>query len=247
MGTTARRKTTSTGGAGHAGSRGRVPAGTAESTTDRVAEAITSGIRSGIFVPGQHLLEPDLTRRLGISRGSLREGLKHLAAAGIVTLNRFRGAYISVLDRKSVLDLLDTLEPLARLAARLAAEHCSSAEDRQRMKDTAASIDAAARSHNRTRYLEERRRFYGTMVDIGGNRELARAMPLARTDLFRAQVETIQSEEQRQRHAAGYAEIARAILDQEPAAADRAVRKHFAGTRKTMRELPAQAFPHCAG
>jgi len=70
MSTTARRKTTSTGGAGRTGSRVRVPAGTAESTTDRVAEAITSGIRSGIFVPGQPLLEPDLTRRLGISRGS---------------------------------------------------------------------------------------------------------------------------------------------------------------------------------
>lgn len=115
------------------------------------------------------------------------------------------------------------------------------------MKEAAAGIDAASRSHNRALCLEQRRHFYGTMVDIGGNLELARAMPLARTDLFRAQVETIQSEEQRQRHAAGYAEIARAILDQEPAAADRAVRKHFAGTRRTMKELPAQAFPQCAG
>lgn len=70
-----------------------------ESATDKVAEAITQGIRTGVFVPGQHLLEPDLTRRLGISRGSLRESLKHLAAAGIVTLNRYRGAYIGLLDR----------------------------------------------------------------------------------------------------------------------------------------------------
>lgn len=133
MSTSARRQTNATNSTRRAATRGRVFAGTMESTTDRVAEAITSGIRAGIFVPGQHLLEPDLTRRLGISRGSLREGLKHLAAAGIVTLNRFRGAYISTLDRKSVLDLLDTLEPLCRLAARLAALNCGTAEARQRI------------------------------------------------------------------------------------------------------------------
>ncbi len=215
----------------------------APSATDKVTEAITRGIRAGMFVPGQHLLEPELTRRLGISRGSLREALKHLAAAGIVTLNRYRGAYIGVLDRKSVLDLLDTLEPLARLAARLAAEHCDTDAARARMRETAEAIDDAGRRGTRVAYLEQRRHFYDTMVEIGGNRELARVMPLSRTDLFRAQVETVQSEQQRARHAAGYARIAQAIIDRDPAAADRAVKKHFDGTRKTMDELPAEAFP----
>lgn len=213
------------------------------SATDRVADAITRGIRAGMFVPGQHLLEPDLTRRLGISRGSLREALKHLAAAGIVTLNRFRGAYIGTLDRKSVLDLLDTLEPLARLAAKLAAQHCGGAAEKARIREAAAAIDAASRSHNAARYLEQRRHFYDTLIDIGGNRELERVIPLSRTDLFRAQVETIQSEAQRKRHAAGYAKIARAVIDGDAAAAERAVRTHFAGTRQTMNELPADAFP----
>lgn len=215
----------------------------ADSATDKVADAITQGLRSGIFVPGQHLLEPDLTRRLGISRGSLREALKHLAAAGIVTLNRYRGAYIDRLDRKSVFDLLDTLEPLARLAARLAAENCHSERDKQRMQEAAAHIEAAGKSGSRAQYLEDRLHFYNTMVDISGNKELARAMPLARTDLFRAQVETIQSEQQRQRHVDGYARIAKAIISQDPNAADKAVKKHFDGTRKTMQELPEAAFP----
>ena len=217
--------------------------GAAGSASDRVADAIIQGIRAGAFVPGQHLLEPDLTRRLGISRGSLREALKHLAAGGIVTLSRFRGAYISRLDRKSVLDLLDTLEPLARLAARLAAQHCDTVARQDRMREVAGQIAAAATSHNRARYLEQRRNFYAAMVDIGGNQELARTMPLTRTDLFRAQVETIQTERQRQRHASGYARIAKAVIERNPVAAERAVARHFAGTRETMEELPAEAFP----
>lgn len=219
----------------------------AYSAADKVAETIIRGIRSGMFVPGQHLLEPDLTRRFGISRGSLREALKHLAADGIVTLSRFRGAYIAVLDRKSIFDLLETLEPLARLAARLAAEHCDTADRRQRMTAAAAAVEDASRGRNRADYLEQRRHFYSTLVDIGGNRELERAMPLSRTDVFRAQVETVQSERQRKRHASGYSRIAKAVLDRNPAAADRAVRNHFAGTIRTMTELPADAFPTLDG
>lgn len=215
----------------------------ASSAADKVADAIVRGIRSGAFVPGQHLVEPDLTRRLGISRGSLREALKHLAAAGIVTLTRFRGAYIASLDRKSVLDLLETLEPLCRLAARLAAEHCDTDEKRQMLLAAANAIEEANRSRNRGEYLECRRAFYSTLVQIGGNGELERAMPLTRTDLFRAQVEVIQSEKQRDRHASGYGKIAKAVLDRNVTAADRAVQRHFAGTRETIRELPAAAFP----
>jgi DNA-binding GntR family transcriptional regulator len=213
------------------------------SASDRVADSILQDIRSGRVVPGQHLLEPELTARLGISRGSLREALKHLAAAGIVTLNRFRGAYIATLDRESVLDLLDTLEPLARLAARLAAQNCGSERACIALLDSAVHLGALHISGNRGGYLNERRRFYDLMVELGGNSELARVMPLSRTDLFRAQVETRQSEKQRRRHAEGYSKIAEAIAKQDAAAADRAVAEHFAGTRKTMRELPADVFP----
>lgn len=216
--------------------------GVAASATDKVTEAITRGIRAGSFVPGQHLLEPELTRRLNISRGSLREALKHLAAAGIVTLSRYRGAYIGILNRKSVLDLLDVLEPLARLAARLAAQNCDTADKRARILTAATGLEAADQRGSRANYLEQRKLFYDTMVDLGGNRELARTMPLSRTDLFRAQLETVQNDQQRSRHASGYARIAQAIADGDAAAADRAVKRHFDGTRKTMQELPNSAF-----
>ena len=214
-----------------------------ESATDKVAEAITQGIRTGIFVPGQHLLEPDLTRRLGISRGSLRESLKHLAAAGIVTLNRYRGAYIGLLDRMATLQLLDTLEPLARLAARLAAENCKTPAAQSKIEHALAALERATRSGNRAHYLESRRAFYDAMIDLGGNRELARVIPLSRTDLFRAQIETVQSDVQRKRHASGYGPIAKAIVAGDPKKADMAVKKHFDGTRKTMSELPDNIFP----
>lgn len=213
------------------------------SASDRVADAILQDIRSGRLVPGQHLLEPELTKRLGISRGSLREALKHLAAAGIVNLNRFRGAYIATIDRKSVLDLLETLEPLARLAAKLAAKNYPNDRIAKRLTNSAKLLEEIHLSGRRGDYLNERRNFYDILMEMGGNTELARTMPLQRTDLFRAQVEVRQSEAQRRRHAEGYMKIAKAVIDRNAAGAEKAVAEHFAGTRKTMQELTEDAFP----
>lgn len=219
-----------------------VPTITPDRATDKVIDAITHGIHTGAFAPGQHLLEPELTRRLGVSRGSLREGLKHLAAAGTVTLNRFRGAYITELDRKSVLDLLETFEPLAKLAARLAAQRCDTSEKQAMIAKALADIDAASKNYNRADYISVRRRFYDIMLEIGENRELARAMPLIRLDLARVQVEAIQSEQQRQKHSIAYAKITKAILNRDPGAAERAVARHFEGAIKLTLELPSRAF-----
>lgn len=212
------------------------------SASERVADAILQDIRSGRLVPGQHLLEPELTARLKISRGSLREALKHLSADGIVSLSRFRGAYIATLDRKSVLDLLDTLEPLARLGARLAAENCDESGGKRIVEQAEVVMEVHA-AGDRGEYLNQRRKFYDTMIELGGNYELARTMPLSRTDLFRAQVETRQSEEQRRRHAEGYMKIAKAIARHDATGADKAIATHFDGTRQTMRSLPAEVFP----
>lgn len=219
------------------------PASEPRSASDRVAATIVRDIRMGRLVPGQHLLEPELTSRLGISRGSLREALKHLAADGIVTLNRFRGAYISALDRKAVFDLLDTLEPLARLAARKAAENNRSAKMAKELRASALRLEELQASGKRGDYLTERRYFYDLLIEMGGNGELARVIPLSRADLFRAQVETRQSEAQRRKHAHGYRLIAEAVMAGDAAGADRIMAEHFEGTRETMDQLADEVFP----
>ena len=197
------------------------------SAADQVYDAIILGLRTGAFIPGQNLVEPDLAARLGVSRGPVREGLKLLEAAGIVVWNPHRGASIGELDVSAILDLLQALEPLFRLAARLAALHCQSKADRKRIKDTAARIALSAGGASRAEYFEDRQCFYDAMIDIGGNRELPRMMTLSRTYLYRAQIEPLRSEAQRVQHAQSYARIAQAILDRNPVEADEAVKFHF--------------------
>lgn len=208
----------------------------------KLADGLIYCIRSGQMVPGQHLVETELTRRFGISRGSLREGLKHLAADGIVTLTRFRGAFISALDRKAVHDLLDVLEPLCTLAARQAAAGRATSEQMEKLRSIAHALTNATHGSQIAQYLEDRHKFYDLLIKMGNNGELGRIIPLARTDLFRAQFDKVQTRDQQKRHAGGYAKIAEAVIAGDPVRAERAVRKHFLETRATVDAMPADIF-----
>ena len=73
---------------------------------DQVVAALIRGLQDGRYVPGQRLIEADLTKELKVSRGPVREALKRLAAEGLVSLIPHRGAYIRALTRDEVHDML---------------------------------------------------------------------------------------------------------------------------------------------
>src|SRR5579875_1804847 len=64
----------------------------AVSTVDQVMESVKSGIRQARYVPGQRLVEPDMMRDFDVSRGTVREALRRLAAEGFVQIELYSGA-----------------------------------------------------------------------------------------------------------------------------------------------------------
>ena len=102
---------------------------------DRVVDSILRAIRAGAYVPGQRLIEADLTRDYQVSRGPVREALKRLAAEGVLTLTRHRGAYVRALSRSEVNDSLMMLEVLVGLMAKLAAKRISENDNANRMRE----------------------------------------------------------------------------------------------------------------
>lgn len=69
------------------------------SATDIVLNLLRKLIAQGDLQPGQRLPnERELAARLGVSRASLREGMRALAAMNIVTIRHGDGTYVSSLD-----------------------------------------------------------------------------------------------------------------------------------------------------
>ncbi len=86
------------------------------SRTEAVLAAIRDAILSGELRPGQSLVETDLAQRLGVSKTPVREALKTLAGAGLVTMSAYRGAAVRTIDgaaAAAVYDLRLLVEPEA--------------------------------------------------------------------------------------------------------------------------------------
>jgi DNA-binding GntR family transcriptional regulator len=100
------------------------------SGTSLVNEAfgkLVAAITSGEFEPGQRILEAELARQLGISRGPLREALGRLEGR-LVTRTPRIGVRVIEFSRDDLEQLFFIREALEGMAARLAAERMTIGE-----------------------------------------------------------------------------------------------------------------------
>lgn len=141
---------------------------TQERLYDKVADYIEELISEGKLLVGDQLPpERELTKKLGVARGVIREAIKVLVARGLVTVEPGRGTFIAEIDTASISDHLGrffrmgkqshsdlnelrrVLEvEIAALAARRAtaedlAEMCQAIEDMDRSITSAEEYIAA--------------------------------------------------------------------------------------------------------
>ncbi len=206
------------------------------SSPERVAASITRGVLRRDYVVGQRLVESDLTQQLGVSRGTVREALKILAANGVVELVPHRGAVIRGLSLADAESLLSLLEVLTGLAARLAADNIDRGQNRKLFAASAKPLVDARPTNELDRILDERARFYQTMLDIADNNELRRAMPMPRAHLFRTQFYGFLSKGDLRAMVTEYRNITKAILAGSGAKAELYARRHL--QRTAERTLP---------
>ncbi len=95
-----------------------------DQTFDRIAEAITLGE----IAPGERIREAALARKLGISRGVLREAMHRLEGLKLVTRTSNIGVHVVSLSEQDLQELYMVREALEGMAARLAAENMSEVE-----------------------------------------------------------------------------------------------------------------------
>lgn len=95
------------------------------SRTEAVLDAVKHAILTGRLTPGQPLIETELAAQLGVSKTPVREALKTLAGAGLVTMSPYKGASVRMVDdalAHSVYDIRVLLEPEAVRRAVVRAE-----------------------------------------------------------------------------------------------------------------------------
>lgn len=225
-----------------AGSRAAKPKSSRLSSPDLVVKAVVDGIAAGRYVPGQRLVEADLTQALKVSRSSVREALERLAAERVIVLARHRSAHVRMLTRDQVDELMEVIEVLAGTAARWAADHIDEGDNRVLIVRSYERLMGHRRVGDSFAFMRDRDRFYGAMVSVGGNRELAYLLPATHVRLIRLQCQPFLQQFGRDEQFRDYEAIGEAILAGDAARAEECTRMHVRRYRELYVSLPDAAF-----
>jgi DNA-binding GntR family transcriptional regulator len=137
-----------------------------------VYDALIDLIVSGELPPGQHLVETDIARQLGVSRQPIREALHRMEAEGWVDLRPSQGAFVHVPTDSEVDELLDVRELLEAETARLAARKAD-ADAVATLRELCKSGAAAADADDVSRVVTANNEFHAAVAAAAGNAVLA--------------------------------------------------------------------------
>jgi DNA-binding GntR family transcriptional regulator len=212
------------------------------STGQGVVDFLGEAILGGRFAPGQRLVEADLTRELGVSRGPVREAFRRLAADGLVEVVPNRGALVRQLSVTEARELFELRTELEAFAARRAAERLRDPDVRERFRDGIAEIWDDAPRRSTADYIAENQRFHAALVEAAGNGQLEALHRQLALSLIMAQIAAALTPETMAASLAEHRQIATAVLEGDAARADRALRDHLGRATGFLHSVPAELF-----
>lgn len=191
------------------------------SLPEQIANALVEGIISGMFKPGERLLETELAVRFGVSRGPVREAFRIVEKEALVEIRPRYGAFVARLSAKDVADIFEVRGILLSLAARRVAQH-HDAQVLANLRRSTAELEASI--GNAERFLPVV--YQCTMfVSARLDNELARGIlvSLARRTLHLTRL-TLLAEANRRMWLVNWCRMVEAIADNRAADAEAAMR-----------------------
>jgi DNA-binding GntR family transcriptional regulator len=207
-----------------------------------VADYLSAAIMSGRFVPGQRLVEAELTSNLGVSRGPVREAFRRLSAEGLIEIVPNRGAVVRRLSMEEALELFEIRTELEALAGRRAADNMMDAHIRAAFDSAIAPIWSISTRHSTTDYLQENQRFHAAIMAASGNGQLVKLHQQLHLSLILAQISSSLSSHVISASLNEHRLIASAIRARDAAGADQAIREHLERAKGFMRVMPPELF-----
>ncbi|EKE45303.1 transcriptional regulator, GntR family, putative [Oceaniovalibus guishaninsula JLT2003] len=200
---------------------------------------ILDAIDSGIYRPGDRLVESELADRFGVSRTPIREALQRLETQSLLVRDG-RSLIVASLGHNELAELYVVRAELEGLAARLAARHATLEEVRvlrAMVRDDAALVDdpaALSRSN---------RRFHRQIHLASHNRFLVRQLGLVHRSMALLATTSLAAQGRGQAALDEHDRIVAAIEASDADAADAALRAHISRAFETRLRLDAARDP----
>ncbi|TDL86896.1 GntR family transcriptional regulator [Meridianimarinicoccus aquatilis] len=203
-----------------------------------IAAELEAEIISGDITAGTRLDEQSLTRRFGVSRTPVREALHTLVARSLAERIHYRGVVVTEITRDRVEQMFDAMGEIEAMCGRLSAERMSIGE-RAGLEDLHRRMGKMMAQGDTADYETANGEFHTMILEGTHNPDLIELGNKLRLKLAPFRKSQLRSAERIEKSNAEHAAIVNAILDRDPAEADRTLRRHLiSAAREVLARMP---------
>lgn len=203
-----------------------------------VTDAIKEAIIRGDFVPGQRLVEADLSDMFGASRAAVRSSLLELTNEGLVEKVQNRGARVRAVSLDDAIEISEVRMMLEALCAAKAAEHIDD-DGIAELESIGERMSAAVSAGDVFGYSRLNELLHRRVRELSGQRTAARVLDRLRAQSVRHQFRLATQPGRPSVSLPEHLAIIEAICARDTAAADRAARRHLASVIDALRQAEA--------
>jgi DNA-binding GntR family transcriptional regulator len=197
-------------------------------------EDLRKAIVSGELLPGERLLEEDLSARLGLGRAAVRMALVRLEHDGLVQRERNRGARVRRVSESEAVEILEARAALEGLAARHAAHNADDGAVGE-LRDMVAEMRDLRERGDLLAASDVNARLHGRILELSGHDTAKRLSQTLSSQLVRFQYRTVLLPGRPERSDAEHTEIVEAIAARDPDTAEQAMRRHLSRVAQALR------------
>jgi len=193
-------------------------------------------VRVGIFVPGQRLIEADITRDTGAPRSRVREALRRLETEGLITIEEFRGASVKRITWDEVRQIYRTRMALEGLAAR----EFAAAEDpdrKQRLAEIQEEMNRWESTGDHDRFAKLNGEWHRLIIAGSRNEYVSAFLERLVIPVYRLLFSTFYTATRIDGANADHRRITKAICEGNPDEAEAAMREHINNGLEALSEI----------
>ncbi len=145
-----------------------------EALPDKVYCSLEEAILEGKIKPGDRLIENELSKGFGVSRGPIREALRLLEKDGLIRRVPRRGAIVDWISKEDISEIYEIVAILEGLAAR---NFCKGAtgDELAKLRQIYQEMETQVKKNNVLKYQKLNREFH-EMIVLGNNNKKVKAI-----------------------------------------------------------------------
>ena len=207
------------------------------SRVEQVYRTLRDKIMANEYAPGFQALEPELAKKLGVSRTPVREALIRLEAEKLIELIPRRGMRVLPLVPSEFFQISEVTIVLEVKAISLLVQRKPGADTLEMLRDALTEMDSALDKKDLRFWAGADEKFNRLLINLCGNERLAHIVESLRSQIYRARQITLEMQAEPRQTNEAYRAVYNAIAHGDADQACRVCRDHKNKVLHNLMEL----------